>query len=60
MKKKAFKSRFTAKILQSEGWWIGFVEEVPGALAQERTKEELIESLKLVTSDILRLKNPEN
>jgi len=28
--------------------WIGWVEEVPNALAQERTREELIESLKEV------------
>ena len=28
------------------GWWIGYVEELPGANAQERTLEQARESLK--------------
>ncbi len=31
---------------QVGGWWIGWVQEVPGVNAQERTKEELLVSLK--------------
>jgi len=26
-------------------WWLGWVEEIPGANAQEKTKEELMMSL---------------
>lgn len=44
---------FTA-VYQREGeWWIGFVEELPGANAQERTLEEARESLKEAVSDVL-------
>jgi len=32
--------KWTAVFEQAEGWWIGYVEELPGANAQERTLEE--------------------
>lgn len=39
-------SRFTA-VFQKEGkWWIGFVEELPGANTQGRTLEETRQNLK--------------
>lgn len=39
-------NRFTA-IFQREGdWWIGYVEELPGANTQGRTLEEARENLK--------------
>lgn len=40
------KNRFTA-VFQKEGkWWIGSVEELPGANTQGRTLEETRENLK--------------
>ncbi len=36
---------FTAVYVQSGAWWIGTVEEVPGAISQERTLDETRESL---------------
>ena len=36
---------WTAIISQDEGWWIGWIAEVPGVNAQERTREELLETL---------------
>jgi len=36
---------YTAVIKQDEGWWIGWIQEIPGVNCQERTKEELLESL---------------
>lgn len=50
-------AHYTARIFKDEDWWVGFVEEVPGVLAQEKTKEELIVSLKEALSemfDVLR------
>jgi len=44
---------FTAVYQQDEGWWIGYVEELPGANAQERTLEEARESLREAVSDVL-------
>ena len=37
---------YTAILKQEGEWWIGWVEEVPGVNAQERTKEELMDSLR--------------
>jgi predicted RNase H-like HicB family nuclease len=39
-------SKYTAVIKQENGWWIGWIEEVPGVNCQEKTKEELLSSLK--------------
>ena len=41
---------WTALIPQDEGWWIGWIAEVPGVNAQECTREELLETL----SEVLR------
>ncbi len=46
---------YTAIIKQDGEWWIGWVEEVPGVNAQERSKEELLISLKEALNDILEL-----
>lgn len=46
-------STFTAIIKESNGWWIGWIEEVPGVNAQERSKEELLSSLREVLKEAL-------
>ena len=38
--------RFNAVFEQSGDWWIGFVEELPGANAQGRTLDEARENLR--------------
>jgi hypothetical protein len=36
-------------ILKREGdWWVGSVEEVPGVNAEERSREELLASLRAI------------
>ena len=47
---------YTAIITKDADWWIGWIEEIPGANAQERTKEELIISLKEAAKDIIDLR----
>jgi predicted RNase H-like HicB family nuclease len=47
---------YTAIITKDEDWWLGWVEEIPGANAQEKTKEELIISLQEATKDIIELR----
>ncbi len=49
------KHEYTAIVKKEDGWWIGWVEEIPGANAQERTKEELMISLRECVKDILEL-----
>jgi predicted RNase H-like HicB family nuclease len=40
------KDAYTAVIKNNDPWWIGWIEEVPGVNCQERSKTELIESLR--------------
>ena len=47
---------YTAIITRDEDWWLGWIEEIPGANAQERTKEELLISLKEAAKDIIELR----
>ncbi len=45
---------YRAVIKKSDGWWIGWLVDLPGVNAQEKTKRELIESLKIGAEDLLR------
>ena len=45
--------RFRAIIKRSGDWWIGWLIDLPGVNAQERTREELIESLRIGAEDML-------
>ncbi len=46
-------NRFTA-VFQHEGkWWIGYIEELPGANTQGRTLEEARQNLKEAVSLII-------
>lgn len=47
---------YHAVVEKSEGWWIGWLVDLPGVNAQERTQEELMESLKSGAEDMLDLK----
>lgn len=47
---------YTAIITKDADWWIGWIEEIPGVNAQEKTKEELIISLKEAAKDIIDLR----
>jgi len=48
-------SIYTAIIQRSQGWWIGWIEEIPGANAQGRTKESLLASLKELLKEPLEM-----
>ncbi len=50
---------YTAVIKQDADWWIGWIEEVPGVNAQERTREGLIVSLRDVLAEALSLNRQE-
>jgi len=45
--------KFRAVIKKSGDWWFGWLVDLPGVNAQERTKEELLESLKIGAEDML-------
>ena len=44
---------YTALIRQSEGWWIGWILEVRGVTCQERTRDELLDTLKITLREVL-------
>ncbi len=45
--------KYRAVIKQSDGWWIGWLVDLPGVNAQERTREELMASLRMGAEDML-------
>ena len=48
-------NRYTAVIKQDGDWRIGWIEEVPGVNCQERTRGELLETLKITLKEALEL-----
>jgi predicted RNase H-like HicB family nuclease len=44
---------FTAVVKQDGGWWIGWIEEVPGVNCQELTRQELLESLRVTLREAI-------
>lgn len=46
-------SHYTAVIKKENGWWIGWIEEVPGVNCQEKTKAELLESLRITLKEAI-------
>ncbi len=50
---------FTAVIKQDDGWWIGWVEEVPGVNSQGKTREELRRNLCSALGEALEMNRSE-
>ena len=46
---------YRAIIQFRDGWWIGWLPDLPGVNAQEKTKKRLIESLQIGAKDILSI-----
>lgn len=53
------KSEFTAVIKRDGDWWLGWVAEVPGVNCQERSYDELLESLRVTLKEALELNRQE-
>ena len=45
--------KYRAIIKKSGQWWIGWLVNLPGVNAQEKTKAEVIKSLKIGAQDML-------
>ncbi len=50
---------YTAVIKKSGDWWIGWIEEISGVNCQERTKAELLESLKETLAEAIEFNRKE-
>lgn len=46
--------KFRAIAKKSGDWWIGWLVDLPGVNAQERTREKLVESLRIGAEDMLQ------
>ena len=50
--------KYRAIVKQSDGWWIGWLLDLPGVNAQERTRQAVIESLRIGAEDMLAAQVP--
>ena len=50
---------YTAVIKKDGDWWIGWIEEVPGVNCQEKSRKELLESLKVTLKEALEFNRDE-
>lgn len=50
--------KYPAVIKQTDGWWIGWLVDLPGVNAQEKTREELMESLRVGAQEMLETNIP--
>ena len=50
--------KYRAVTKKIDNWWIGWLVDLPGVNAQEKTKEDLIESLKIGAQEMLELEIP--
>ena len=51
----SMRAEYTAVVKQDDAWWIGWIEEVPGVNCQERSREKLLDSLKVTLREALEM-----
>ena len=47
------KNTYTAILKQEDDWWVGWIEEIPGVNCQEKTYEDLKETLETTLREAL-------
>ena len=53
------KRTFNAVVKQDDGWWIGWVEEIPGVNCQGKTRRELLKNLRSALKEALEFNRDE-
>ena len=53
------KKSYTAVVKNEGDWWIGWIEEIPGVNCQERTREDLLETLKITLAEAIEMNKNE-
>lgn len=51
----SMEANYRAVVQQREGWWIGWIEEVPGVNSQGETRDELLENLRSALEEALEM-----
>ena len=46
---------YTAIVKKQDDWWIGWIAEIPGVNCQERTREELLDTLRVTLKEAIEL-----
>ena len=49
------KTNYTAIIKKDSEWWVGWIEEIPGVNCQEKTRDELLESIRVTLREALEM-----
>ena len=52
-------AEYTAVVKKEGDWWIGWIEEIPGVNCQERTHQELLETLRVTLREALEFNRQE-
>ena len=50
---------YTAVMQNNGPWWVGWIEEIPGINCQERTREQLAESLREALGEMIAFNREE-
>jgi predicted RNase H-like HicB family nuclease len=50
---------YTAVIQQQDGWWIGWIQEILGVNCQERTRDELLDTLEVTLRETIEYNREE-
>ena len=50
---------YTALIQQRGEWWVGRIQEIPSVNCQEKTRDELLDTLKITLAEILEINRKE-
>ena len=50
---------YNAVIRKDEGWWIGWVEEIPGVNSQGNTRAELLKNLRSALREAIEMNREE-
>ncbi len=53
------KNSYKAVVKKDRDWWIGWIEEVPGVNCQEKTRVELLKSLRITLKEALEFNKNE-
>jgi hypothetical protein len=52
-------TQYTAIVKKQGDWWIGWIEEVPGVNCQERSREELMKTLRMTPQEAIEFNRRE-